>query len=208
MMVGAAGFAVAMAGAVGTGARAAGVCFLFANVGSPSVRGQCGSSVQEIRESGKLKSGVARNTACHRTPRRCRRDGGLRDATPVILECGGKRYSARHRFEEVRRGKRRYRRDGGLRDAAPAIFCGGKRYSARHRFGVRNGAKTEKVSEYKMRLPCCSCTLKRAEDCEAVRIGRRSVMQMRSVHHWVRANKSVTCSFSTLVPYCLSAYGL
>jgi|GEM_PF-5115314 len=35
----------------------------------------------------------------------CRRDGGLRDAAPAILECGGKRYSARHRSQEVRRGK-------------------------------------------------------------------------------------------------------
>lgn len=30
-----------------------------------------------------------------------------------------------------------------------------------------------------------------------VQVGRQSVMQMGSVHHWVRANKSVTCSFST-----------
>jgi|GEM_PF-1481654 len=61
------------------------------------------------------KSGVARNTACHRTPRRYRRDGGLRDAAPAILECGGKRYSARHRFEEFRRGRIR----GPIRDGPP-----------------------------------------------------------------------------------------
>jgi hypothetical protein len=32
-------------------------------------------------------------------------------------------------------------------------------------------------------------------------------MQMWLIHHWVRANLPVTCSFSTLQSYSLTAYG-
>jgi len=48
------------------------------------------------------QSGVARNTACHRTPKwLARRPDALRPGGNV-LECGGKRYSARHRFSRLR----------------------------------------------------------------------------------------------------------
>ena len=48
------------------------------------------------------QSGVARNTACHRTPKwLARRPEALRSGGSV-LDCGGKRYSARHRFFRLR----------------------------------------------------------------------------------------------------------
>jgi|GEM_PF-3011903 len=46
-----------------------------------------------------------------RGKRRCRLDGGLLDAAPAILECGGKRYSARHRSQESVRSQARSKQD-------------------------------------------------------------------------------------------------
>ncbi|GEM_PF-240899 len=51
------------------------------------------------------KSGVARNTACHRTPKWLAPRPRASVSAAASWSARGKRYSARRRFEEVRRGK-------------------------------------------------------------------------------------------------------